>query len=67
MSVPVAADSAAGNVYGHSAAANYVDLRAERDVLAVLSNCPQTHNPCNADNLAPIRAIIWQPSRSGKP
>src|SRR5580704_7714737 len=26
MSVPVAADSAAVNVYGHSAAANYVDL-----------------------------------------
>jgi hypothetical protein len=50
MSVPVAADSAAVNVYGHSAAANYVDLRAERDVLAVLSNCPQTHNPCNAYN-----------------
>ena len=38
MSVPVAADSAAVNVYGHSAAANYVDLRAQRDVLAVLSN-----------------------------
>ena len=50
MSVPVAADNAAVNVYGHSAAANYVDLRAERDVLAVLSNCPQTHNPCNAYN-----------------
>jgi hypothetical protein len=50
MSVPVAADSAAVNVYGHSAAANYVDLRGERDVLAVLSNCPQTHNPCNAYN-----------------
>jgi hypothetical protein len=30
MSVPVAADGAAVNVYGHSAAANYVDLRRAR-------------------------------------
>jgi uncharacterized protein YcgI (DUF1989 family) len=26
-----------------TATRNYVDLRAERDVLAVLSNCPQMH------------------------
>jgi urea carboxylase-associated protein 1 len=67
MSVPVAIDGAVVNIYGHSAAGNYVDLRAERDVLAVLSNCPQMHNLCNAYNLTPIRAIIWRPSRSGKP
>jgi uncharacterized protein YcgI (DUF1989 family) len=67
MSVPVAIDGAVVNIYGHSAAGNYVDLRAERDVLAVLSNCPQMHNSCNAYNLTPIRAIIWRPSRSGKP
>ena len=67
ISVPVAIDGAVVNIYGHSAAGNYVDLRAERDVLAVLSNCPQMHNPCNAYNLTPIRAIIWRPSRSGKP
>ena len=67
MSVPVAADGAAVNVYGHSKAGSYVDLRAERDVLAVLSNCPQMHNPCNAYNLTPIRAIIWRPSQSSNP
>lgn len=66
MSVPVAADGAAVNIYGHSKAGNYVDLRAECDVLAVLSNCPQIHNPCNAYNLTPIRAIIWRPAQSGK-
>src|SRR5260370_40375254 len=66
-SVPVAIDGAVVNISGHLAAGNYVDLRAERDVLAVLSNCPQMHNPCNAYNLTPIRAIIWRPSRSGKP
>jgi urea carboxylase-associated protein 1 len=62
MSVPVAADGAAVNVTGHSKAGNHVDLRAERDVIAVLSNCPQMHNPCNGYRLTPIRATIWRPS-----
>ena len=61
MSVPIAADGAAINVTGHSKPGDYVDLRAERDVLAVLSNCPQMHNPCNGYNLTPIRATIWRP------
>src|ERR1700752_415248 len=39
MSAPVAADGAAVNICGHSKAGNYVDLRAERHVLAILSNC----------------------------
>jgi len=62
MSVPVATDGAAVNVTGHSKAGNYVDLRAERDVIAVLSNCPQMHNPCNGYRLTPIRATIWRPA-----
>jgi urea carboxylase-associated protein 1 len=62
MSVPVTTDGAAVNVTGHSKPGNYVDLRAERDVLAVLSNCPQMHNPCNGYSLTPIRATIWRPS-----
>jgi uncharacterized protein len=61
MSVPIATDGVAVNVNGHSKAGDYVDLRAERGVLAVLSNCPQMLNPCNAYNLTPIRAIIWRP------
>ena len=61
LSVPVAADGAAVNVYGHSAAANYVDLRAERDVLVVISNCPKLYNPCNGWNPTPVRIIEWRP------
>jgi urea carboxylase-associated protein 1 len=61
MSVPVDGAGSVLNVLGHSKPGNYVDLRAERDVLAVLSNCPQLHNPCNAYNLTPIRAMIWRP------
>ena len=37
---------------------DYVDLRAEMDVLAVISNCPQTRNPCNGFNPTPIRVVV---------
>lgn len=40
---------------------DYVDLRAESDVLAVISNCPQINNPVNDYNPTPIRVIAWAP------
>ena len=33
--------------------ATYVELRAEMDVLCVISNCPQVNNPCNGFNPTP--------------
>jgi uncharacterized protein YcgI (DUF1989 family) len=39
-------------------ASSYVDLRAERDTIAVISNCPQMHNPCNGYNPTPIRCVV---------
>jgi urea carboxylase-associated protein 1 len=62
MSVPILADGSAGIADGVSQPGGYVDLRAERDVIAALSNCPQMHNPCNGYNPTPIRALIYQPS-----
>jgi uncharacterized protein YcgI (DUF1989 family) len=38
-----------------------VDLRADKDVLAVISNCPQLYNPCNGWNPTPVRLIEWEP------
>jgi urea carboxylase-associated protein 1 len=58
MQVPVMPDGAAGVAADVSPPGSYVDLRAEMDVLAVLSNCPQMHNPCNAYNPTPIRVIV---------
>jgi urea carboxylase-associated protein 1 len=37
----------------------YVEMRAEMDVIALLSNCPQLNNSCNAFNPTPIRLMIW--------
>jgi uncharacterized protein YcgI (DUF1989 family) len=44
-----------------SKAGDYVDLRAESDVLAVISNCPQINNPVNDYNPTPIRVMAWSP------
>ena len=58
MNVPVEADGALGIVDGISAPGLYVDLRAEMDLIAVVSNCPQINNPCNGFNPTPVRMII---------
>jgi uncharacterized protein len=61
MSVPVLPDGSAGVADGVSQPGSYVELRAERDVLAVLSNSPQLHNPCNGYNPTPIQVVIYKP------
>jgi hypothetical protein len=30
-------------------------------VLALVSNCPQLNNPCNAYHPTPIEVLIWDP------
>jgi urea carboxylase-associated protein 1 len=64
MNVPVEADGTLGIVDGISAPGKYVDLLAEMDTLAVVSNCPQMNNPCNGFNPTPVRVVIMdgQPS-----
>lgn len=54
MNVPVDSDGALGIVDGISAPGLSLSLRAEKDVLVVVSNCPQINNPCNG--FAPSRA-----------
>jgi len=61
MNVPVEPDGTMGIVDGRSRPGDYVDLKAEMDVLAVISNCPQTRNPCNGFKPTPIRVIVTAP------
>jgi uncharacterized protein len=63
MNVPVEPDGTMAIVDGISKPGDYVDLRAEMDVLAVVSNCPQTRNPCNGFNPTPIQLIVTDPAR----
>jgi len=37
----------------------YVEMRADMDVIALVSACPQLNNACNAFNPTPIRVMIW--------
>jgi urea carboxylase-associated protein 1 len=59
MNVPVTSDGALRFADGISAAGRYVQLRAQMDVLVLISNCPQLNNPCNAFNPTPIQILIW--------
>jgi urea carboxylase-associated protein 1 len=47
-------------VNGRSVAGDYVELRAETDVLAIISNCPQVNNPCNSGNPTEIRVQVYE-------
>ncbi len=58
MNVPVEADGALGIVDGISAPGLFVDMRAEMNLVAIVSNCPQINNPCNGFNPTPVRMII---------
>jgi len=59
MNVPVQTDGSMAISEGISNPGDYVDLYAEMDVLAIISNCPQIYNPANAFNPTPIRVIVW--------
>jgi uncharacterized protein len=61
MNVPVESDGTLGIVDGMSAPGKRVALRAEMDVLVLVSNCPQMNNPCNDFNPTPLRMIVVDP------
>jgi urea carboxylase-associated protein 1 len=61
MNVPVHPDGAMAIVEGLSRPGDHVDLHAEMDTLAVISNCPQTRNPCNWFKPTPIRVVVRAP------
>jgi len=59
MNVPVTPDGRLTFEDGISDPLKYVEMRAEMDVIAVISNCPQLNNPCNGFNPTPIEVVIW--------
>ena len=58
MNVPVEPDGRMALVDGFSKPGDYVELVAEMDVLAVISNCHQLYNPVNGFNPTPIRVLV---------
>ncbi len=63
MNVPVTPEGKLTFEDGISEPGKYVEMRAETDVLALISNCPQLNNPCNAYNPTPVEVLIWDAER----
>ena len=59
MNVPILPNGELAIVDGASGPGDYVEFRAEMDILVVISNCPQVNNPCNGFNPTPIEVLIW--------
>ena len=64
MNVPVDPDGSLGIVDGLSGPGKSLTLRAERDVLVLVSNCPQVNNPCNGFDPTPVRMVITEGARA---
>ena len=55
MNVPLTPDGGLTFADGVSSPGKYVELRAERDLLVLVSNCPQLNNPCNGYDPTPVQ------------
>jgi urea carboxylase-associated protein 1 len=64
MNVPVTPEGKLTFEDGISDPGKYVEMRAETDVLAAISNCPQLNNPCNAYDPTPVQVLIWNPAEN---
>jgi urea carboxylase-associated protein 1 len=60
MNVPVTPEGKLTFEDGISEPGKYVEMRADTDVLAIISNCPQLNNPCNAYDPTPVEVLIWE-------
>ena len=60
MNVPITPDGDLTFADGVSEPGKYVEMRAEMDVLCLISNCPQLNNPCNGYNPTPIKVHLWE-------
>jgi urea carboxylase-associated protein 1 len=59
MNVPLTPTGGLSFADGVSAPGKYIELRAERETLMLISNCPQLNNPCNAYEPTPVRLLVW--------
>jgi len=59
MNVPITPEGGLTFADGVSGPGRYVEMRAEMDVIVLISNCPQLNNPCNGYNPTPIEVMVW--------
>ncbi|MBY0277411.1 DUF1989 domain-containing protein [Candidatus Binatia bacterium] len=59
MNVPITPDGGLTFADGVSGPGKYVEMVAARDVIVLISNCPQLNNPCNAYDPTPVEVLIF--------
>lgn len=59
MNVPITPEGGLTFADGVSGPGKYVELVAAIDVIALISNCPQLNNPCNAYDPTPVEVLIF--------
>jgi urea carboxylase-associated protein 1 len=59
MNVPVTPEGGLEFADGLSAPGKHVELTASRDILVLISNCPQLNNPCNGWDPTPVQLLGW--------
>ena len=62
MNVPVTPQGGLTFADGISGPGKYVEMRAQMDLIVLISNCPQLNNPCNGYNPTSVRCLIWDPA-----
>jgi uncharacterized protein len=67
MNVSLQPDGAIATVEPLSEAGDYIDLRADTDLIVGISNCPFERGPCNGYHLTPLRVTVFAPSAQEKP
>lgn len=61
MNAPVREDGTFEIITPKSKAGDYIDIRADMDVIVCFSNCPQDLNPCNGFNPTPLHIVTFEP------
>jgi urea carboxylase-associated protein 1 len=59
MNVPVTTAGGLTFADGLSAPGKYVEVTASRDLLVLISNCPQLNNPCNGWDPTAVQLLGW--------
>ncbi|GAB2907292.1 urea carboxylase-associated family protein [Rhodococcus aerolatus] len=62
MNVPLTPEGGLTFADGLSAPGRLVTMTAARDVVVLISNCPQLNNPCNGWDPTPVRVVVREPA-----
>lgn len=66
MNTPISSEGVTGIQEPKSKPGDYLDLRANVDLLIAISNCPQERNPCNGWNPTRLGVVVYEVEPTGK-